>query len=99
MAKLEKSAISTHLEGDVAVISIQGRLTIGSRAETDFRGEIRSLLASGVRRFVIDFNQVNRIDSSVIGELVAAHRLIEQQGGEVSLRNLSSRIRDVLRIT
>jgi anti-sigma B factor antagonist len=55
--------------------------------------------AKGHNRVVFNFAEVAYIDSSGIGELVAACTSIINQGGSVKLLNLNERVRTVFNMT
>lgn len=95
---LKVNRIRTYETEGVTVVELHGRLNLDSRGLDEFRGEIRRLLRSGVRRFVLDLKHVKSIDSTGIGEIVAARNSITEWGGEFSLVNASSRIQGVLSI-
>ena len=90
--------ITTEVENDKTVLTLDGKVTIGA-GDVKLRKAIRDLLDQGVRNMVIDLHDVTRIDSSGISELVAAHMAVAKRGGILELRNLPSNIRDVLSIT
>ena len=48
---------------------------------------------------MIDFGRVPRIDSSGLGELVAAHQRAVSCGCDLKLTNLRSRVLDVVEVT
>ena len=84
--------------GDISVLDISGKITLGEGSAT-IRRVIRELIDSGQRKIVLNLEDVDYIDSSGIGELVAAHSLVETAQGELKLLNLTRRVRDILQIT
>jgi anti-sigma B factor antagonist len=83
--------ITTEVEGQKAVVSIAGKVTIGL-GDVKLREAISDLLDQGVRNFVIDLEDVSKIDSSGIGELVVAYTDVRNRGGTLELRGLSGKI-------
>jgi anti-sigma B factor antagonist len=63
------------------------------------RRTIRELIDGGKIKIVLNLEDVDYIDSSGIGELVAAHSVVETAHGELKLLNLTRRVRDILQIT
>jgi anti-sigma B factor antagonist len=57
-----------------------------------FLAAVSDLVASGVRKLVIDLAAVTYIDSSTVGCLVEIHRLVEGHGGAVKLSGLHRRV-------
>jgi anti-sigma B factor antagonist len=53
----------------------------------------------GSRRIVLNLADVTYMDSSGLGELVAAHTTVTTAGGEMKLLNLAKRVHDLLKLT
>jgi len=98
MRYFDEPSVETKVENQGAVVSLHGRVTIGS-GDVELRNEIRDLLDHGVTDVVIELGDVTRIDSSGIGELVAAHIDVTNRGGTLELRGIPANMRDVLSIT
>ena len=79
------------------VIDVAGRVTVGPDAQ--MREAINEALEAGARNVVMNMERVSRLDSSGIGELVAAHTSIKNRGGRFILVALSTRLATVLQIT
>jgi anti-sigma B factor antagonist len=90
--------LTTHQTGEVIVVVVSGKLTMGEGAST-LRTKIRELVASGSRRIVLNMADVTYMDSSGIGELVAAYTTVTTAGGELKLLNLAKRVHELLNIT
>ncbi len=90
--------LTTRQVGDVTVIDAVGRITLGDGAST-FRDAIRSLVASGQKKLLLNLAEVSYIDSSGIGEMVSGFTTVTNQGGVVKLLNLNKRVKDLLQIT
>jgi len=90
--------VSTREIGDVTVIDMDGRITLGEGSSL-LRDLIKEKLASGHRKIVMNLSGINYIDSTGLGELVSGYRLIKSQGGELRLLNLNKKVSDLLQIT
>jgi anti-sigma B factor antagonist len=84
--------------GDVAVIDMDGRITLGEGSEL-LRELIGKNLGSGHKKIVMNLAGINYIDSTGLGELVAGYRQVKSQGGELKLLNLNKKVSDLLQIT
>ena len=82
---------------ETVVIDVAGRVTIGHDAK--MRDAISEALEGGARNIVMNMELVSKLDSSGIGELVAAHTSVKNQGGRFILVALSERLASVLQIT
>jgi len=90
--------MTTRQVGDVTVIDVVGRITLGEGASA-FRDTIRELAANGKKKLLLNLAEVSYIDSSGIGEMVSGFTTVANQGGAVKLLNLTKRVRDLLQIT
>ncbi|HEV3481063.1 MAG TPA: STAS domain-containing protein [Candidatus Acidoferrales bacterium] len=84
--------------GDVAVVHLSGKITLGDGGPT-LRRVVRELLDSGHRKIIFNLSEVDYIDSYGIGEMVAAHTKVCAAHGELKLIYLTRRLRDILQIT
>jgi anti-sigma B factor antagonist len=84
--------------GDVAVLEISGRITLGE-GNVMLREIVRELLDKGNKKIVLDLDEVQYVDSSGIGELVKTHTTVRNQGGQLRLINLNKRVNDLLQMT
>jgi anti-sigma B factor antagonist len=84
--------------GDVTVIDVAGRITLGEGASA-FRDTIRDLAGKGNKKILINLGEVSYIDSSGIGELVSGFTTVTNGGGQLKLVGLSKRVKDLLQIT
>jgi anti-sigma B factor antagonist len=74
--------LTTHEQRDVIVVDASGRLTLGE-GTSSLRTKIRELVQGGSRRIVLNMADVTYMDSSGLGELIAAHTTITTAGGEM----------------
>jgi anti-sigma B factor antagonist len=88
----------TRYVGDVAVLDISGRITLGE-GNVMLRETVRGLVNQGTRRIVLNLADVQYMDSSGIGELVKTHTTVRNEGGQLRLVNLSKRVNDLLQLT
>jgi anti-sigma B factor antagonist len=84
--------------GDVSVIDVSGRITLGEGSST-LRDALRALVAQGQKKILLNLGEVSYIDSSGIGELVSGFTSVTNSGGELKLLNLTKRVKDLLQIT
>jgi anti-sigma B factor antagonist len=89
---------TTREVGDVTVIDMDGRITLGEGSAL-LRDLIRENLARGRKKIVLNLAGIIYIDSTGLGELVSGYRLIKSEGGEIKLLNLNKKVTDLLQIT
>lgn len=69
-------------------------------AESDsFRQKVKSLLAAGKKKIVLDAANVSYIDSAGLGTLVATFHASRSQGATLKLAGLGANSNEVLQIT
>jgi anti-sigma B factor antagonist len=83
---------------DVVILDLSGRITMGE-GTLILRNQIQKLLSAGDRKFLLNLEDVNYIDSSGLGELVTTFTTVRNQGGLLKLLNLTRRVQDLLQIT
>ena len=75
-----------------------GRITLGEGSKL-LRDLVRQNLESGHKKIVLNLAGINYIDSTGLGELVSAYRLVKSEDGELKLMNLNKKVSDLLQIT
>src|SRR5260370_2467572 len=95
---MSKLNIKERQEGDVTILDLSGKITIGE-GSVQLREAVRKLLDEGRKKILLNLGDVAYVDSSGIGELVSSYTTTGNQGGHLKLLNLTKQIRDLLTIT
>jgi len=82
----------------VSVVAMDGRIVLGEES-TALREKVKSFLAEGKKKVVMNMDNVTFIDSAGLGTLVAAHTSAKSQGASLRLCHLGSKFKEVLQIT
>ncbi|MGD0871926.1 MAG: STAS domain-containing protein [Bryobacteraceae bacterium] len=90
--------LSTRQVGDVSVVDVAGRITLGEGSSA-LRDLMREMVGKGQKKILLNLGDVSYIDSSGIGELVSGFTTVTNNGGELKLLNLNKRVKDLLQIT
>ena len=90
--------IAERTQGDVTVLDLRGKMTLGEGDEM-LKDRINSLLSNGRKKLVLNLEGVPYIDSAGLGEIVRTYTTVSRQGGSLKLLNLTKRIEDLLSIT
>jgi anti-sigma B factor antagonist len=90
--------ISERQAGDVTILDLDGKVTIGE-GSVALRNAIRRLLGEGKSKILLNLAGVGYVDSSGIGELVSSFTAVNKEGGTLKLLNLTQKIQDLLAIT
>ena len=90
--------IEQRANGDVIVLDLKGKITLGEGDEL-LKDKVNSLLNQGVKKIVLNLAEVPYIDSAGLGEIVRTYTTVSRQSGSLKLLNLTKRITDLLSIT
>ena len=90
--------LSTRQVGDVTVVDVAGRITLGEGSSA-LRDALRDMVGKSHKEILLNLGDVSDIDSSGIGELVSAFTAVSNQGGQLKLLNLTRKVHDLLQIT
>jgi anti-sigma B factor antagonist len=90
--------ITTHMAGDVAVLTLSGRLVLED-TESPLRPEIERLMKGGCTKLILELSRVTYIDSSGLGLLVAKFVSLRRAGGDLRLVHPTPRSMHLMTIT
>jgi anti-sigma B factor antagonist len=90
--------INERTSGDIMILDLKGRMTLGEGDEL-LKDKINSLLLQGYKKLVLNLANVPYIDSAGLGEIVRTYTTVSRQGGSLKLLHLTKRIEDLLSIT
>ncbi len=85
--------------GDVVIVDVSGRITLGEGGEIVLKDKVRSLLQQGYRKLLLNLGGVSYVDSAGLGEIVQSLATVKSQGGSLKLLNVTRRLYDLLAIT
>jgi len=89
--------ISIRESGDVTILDLQGRATIG--ADSDLLiSHLQRLVANGVRKLLLNLADLTQLDSSSISAIVETYLSLRHQGGSLKLLCPCGRVRAMLRV-
>lgn len=81
------------IDGDILVIKIQGELD--ALVAPKFKDKISKELENGRKKFVIDFRELEHINSLAMGILRGKLKAVKEQNGDIKLSNLNEHIKDL----
>lgn len=90
--------IATREAGDVTIVDLQGRITIGLSNDL-LSSKLRDLLTGGSRKLLINLVGVPQMDSSGISSLVRSFVTLQRAGGSLKLLKPTGHVHDVLELT
>jgi anti-sigma B factor antagonist len=84
--------------GSVTIVDLRGDIGLGASSLT-LRRTIRDLIESGRTKIVLNFSQVDSMDSAGVGELAGAYLPVKSKGGELKFLNPTKQVHRVLQVT
>ena len=81
----------------VKVLWLENQINVSNVNDLD--NAISEAAEEGVIKLVVDLKDLNYIDSTGLGALVRAKRLIGRRGGDVRLSNMNGEIRELFEFT
>ena len=90
--------IAVRQAGDVTILDMQGRATIGSGNDA-LTSTLKQTLDGGARKLLLNLKGLSQIDSSGISTVVRAFVTLGRTGGGLKLLSPNGRVRDVLEVT
>jgi len=90
--------IAVQQKEGVTILEPKGKVTIGV-GDVALREAVHEAMEAGSANILINLGEVTTMDSSGIGELVAAYTTVTNRGGKLKLAKLPSKIQDILQIT
>lgn len=89
--------ITRHHEAEIAVLALVGRLTVND-TPGKLKAEATQAISEGAKAIILDLAQVPYIDSTRLGELIAAHISVARQNGRLVLVCPTQRITALLKL-
>jgi anti-sigma B factor antagonist len=80
------------------VVVLDGRIVLGEESQA-LRQKLKSLIAEGNKKIILNMDNIKYIDSAGLGILVAAHVSAKLQGASLILSNLGTKFQEILQIT
>jgi anti-sigma B factor antagonist len=82
----------------VSILALSGRIVLGEESNA-LREKLKHLAAGGATKIVLNMSEIDYIDSSGLGTLVAAHLSAKNAGASVRLCNLGNKFNEVMQLT
>ena len=90
--------LAKRVSGDVTIIDIKGRCTLGEETEHLDR-ELKKVIDGGCRKLLLNLTNLLQIDSTGVSTIVATYVSLRRLKGEVKLLHPTGRVQTVLAIT
>ena len=91
-------AVEEKIMGDVAVLSVSGKL-MGGRETNEVHAKLKGLISGGIKQVVFDLSKVKRMNSQGFGMLMACYTSLRNIDGKLQIAGATARMKDLLMIT
>lgn len=82
---------------DVTILDLEGNLALEGNLR--FRKQVAAAIEGGARKLLINFEKVQYMDSSGLGEVISCYTSLLRVSGRLKLLHMSSRLLQLLIIT
>jgi anti-anti-sigma factor len=89
--------ISIRVSGDVTILDLRGRATIGADSEL-LSSHLRELIANGVRKLLLNLTDLTQLDSSGVTIIVRTYFSLRNQGGDLHVLGVTGRVLDTFKV-
>ena len=71
--------ITERTVGDVMIMDVSGKVTLGDGGDTMLKDKMRSLVQQGRRKLLLNLGEVAYVDSAGLGAIVQCYATVKQQ--------------------
>lgn len=90
--------IEENIDYSTLVFKINLIKNVNSDNSNDYWIMLRTLIEGGAQKILIDFKNTEYIDSSGIGVLIKAAKLIKANKGEIAISNVSNELKEIFKV-
>jgi len=91
-------AVKEKIVDDVAVVTLSGKLMGGSETK-EVHEKVKSLIAGGIKKVVIDMSEVKWLNSVGIGSIMACYTSLLNAGGGFRLSGITKKVKHIFMVT
>ena len=89
--------ISIRESGDVTILDLRGRSTVDGGESQLLSRQLQKLVATGVRKLLLNLGDLTQVDSSGISIIVGTYVSLRGQSGDLKLLRPGGRVLEVFR--
>ena len=91
--------INTREKGDVVIFDIEGEIRRSDVSDVTLHQLVKDQLDTGRRNILLNFQNVEFIDSFGVGEILASYISIHNLGGKLKIAKISKKLYLVFQVT
>ena len=89
--------VKYNVESNNLNVSLSGNL--GTKDIFDLRKELIGYVGKGVRDISVDLRELSDIDSTGLGVLISANKLVNEKNGHMYIKGVDGHIREIFKLT
>ena len=90
--------VAIRKSGDVTILDLRGRSTINEGESELLSNHLQELVASGVRKLLLNLRNLTQVDSTGVSIIVTTYVKLKSQGGDLKLLRPCGRVLEVLKV-
>ncbi len=91
-------AIREKIVGDMVVIKVRGTL-MGGDETTQVHEKVKTLIADGMHKIILDLAKVKWMNSHGLGMLMACYSTVTNANGKIGIARVSEKVKSLMNIT
>lgn len=91
--------INTREKEGITILDVEGEIRRSEASDVTLHQMIKDQLEQGKKKFLLNLDKVEFIDSFGVGEILASHISTQNAGGRLKLTNISKKISLVFQVT
>ncbi len=91
--------ITVREKDDVVILDVQGEIRLSEHPEPVLRDQVKRQMEKGKKKVLLNFADLEFIDSSGIGELVSSYISVKNAGGRLRIARVPEKIMLILEYT
>lgn len=91
--------VKKEIRDDIAILVLSGSLLGGPETADKFQGEIEQFITNGIKKVIIDLDEVNRMNSTGLGILMRGYMSMKNSEGDIKLVALNESLKGILIMT
>jgi anti-anti-sigma factor len=95
----EKMVINTREKNDIIIFDIEGEIRRSDISDVTLHQLVKDQLDSGKRNILLNFQNVDFIDSFGVGEILASYISTHNLGGKLKIAKISKKLYIVFQVT
>ena len=84
---------------DIAILVLSGSLLGGQETADKFQDEIEKVIHDGIKKIIIDLDEVKRMNSTGLGILMRGYMSMKNSEGNIKLVSLNESLKGILIMT